>query len=69
MSQLKQGLIHKDPIPQAHKTKCQFSGKVRWLSQRDAEIAQSKMPGEGSVYYCIHCAFWHLTRQPLRKGG
>jgi hypothetical protein len=65
MAKLRKGLVHKNPLPERAKDLCAWSGKIRWLSHKDALLQQTKIGGSGSVYYCTHCHNWHLTRKEL----
>lgn len=60
---LREGLIVYNPRPQAWRKRCQVSGKIRYMTERDADIAVARMGNTGSSYLC-KCKSWHVTRQP-----
>lgn len=62
---LRKGYKRVNELPQRYKKLCRVSGKIRWVSQKDAAKAVEGLGGTGSYYYCSYCQSWHLTRYPF----
>ena len=60
------GMVNFAKRPQRYRKPCPTSGKVRWLTERDAERWAERAHERFDVYFHYDCQCWHVTTKGVR---